>query len=177
MPSVRKKELLADLSGILKEKNNFILTRYSGLDVEQITGLRRVIRNNDGKMKVIKNNIFRLALKEAGDYEDVLPELDKIMEGPLAAVFSNGNFPALSKELVKSAKDLEPVEILAGCMDGKFLSKGQVMEIATLPSHEELLAIIGRGLKAPATKIAMGMNQIIASLARGINEVAKKSGG
>ena len=50
------------------------------------------------------------------------------------------------------------------------------MAIASLPSKDELLGIIGRGLNAPAQKIATGMNEIIASLARGIKAIGEKNG-
>ena len=61
-------------------------------------------------------------------------------------------------------------------MDGEFLEKKDVEAAANLPSREELLASIGRGLNTPATKIATGMNQIISSLARGIKAVGEKNG-
>ena len=48
-------------------------------------------------------------------------------------------------------------------------------QIANLPTKEELLTIIGRGLNTPAQKIATGINEIMASLARGINAVAEKN--
>lgn len=61
-------------------------------------------------------------------------------------------------------------------MDGEFLDKKGVEAIAGLPGREELLTIIGRGLNTPATKIATGINQIMAGLARGIKAVAEKNG-
>jgi large subunit ribosomal protein L10 len=61
-------------------------------------------------------------------------------------------------------------------MDGQYLKASEVKAIETLPSREELLTVIGRGLNTPATKIAVGMKEVIASLARGIKAVGEKNG-
>lgn len=176
MPSVKNQETLTELKSILAEKKNFVVTTYSGLTVEQITDLRGQVREQAGKFKVIKNNLFRIALKETGEHDGVLEKLEAELKGPLAVAFIEENMPGLSKALVKYAKDSEPVEIKAGCMDGGYLSGAEVKQIATLPSREEMLGIIGRGLNTPATKIATGINQIMGSLARGIKAVAEKNG-
>ena len=176
MPSVKNQERLGELKTILAEKKNFVVTTYSGLTVEEITALRGQIREQGSKLKVIKNNLFRIALKESGEHDGVLEKLDGQLKGPVAVAFTEENMPALSKLLVKYAKDSEPVDIKAGCMDGDFLSDADVKAIATLPSREELLAVIGRGINTPTTKIATGINQIMSSLARGIKAVGEKNG-
>ncbi len=177
MPSVRKVEKLKEIQDILKEKTNFVVTTYSGLNVEQMSEVRRDIREHQGVMKVVKNNLFRIALKESPEHQAEAEKFDSALEGPTAVTFVNGDFPAVSKLLVKVAKDMAPVEIKAGCMDGKFLETSEVQAIATLPSREEMLGIIGRGLNAPAQKIATGMNEIMASLARGLKALGEKNGG
>ena len=68
MPSVKNQERLSELKTILAEKKNFVVTTYSGLTVEEITALRGQIREQGSKLKVIKNNLFRLALKESGEH-------------------------------------------------------------------------------------------------------------
>lgn len=176
MPAQKNKELVSEFKEILKEKGNFILTTYSGLNVEVMSEIRREIRGSQGRLKVIKNNLFKIALDESDEHKDVANEIEPVLKGPLAVTFSNGNFPALSKLMVRYAKELEQIEVLGGCMDGRYLQKSDVIEIATLPSREELLAIIGRGLNTPATKIATGINQILAGLARGIKAVGEKNG-
>ena len=64
----------------------------------------------------------------------------------------------------------------AGYFSGEVLDAKGVESIAGLPSREELLAIIARGINTPATQIASGINQVMASLARAINAVAEKNG-
>jgi len=70
MPSQKKILLKEEYTQLLEENSDFILTRYSGLNVEKISDLRRQILAKGAKYKVIKNNIFKLALKGRDDITD-----------------------------------------------------------------------------------------------------------
>lgn len=177
MPSAVKYEKLDELKQILSERSNFVLTTYSGLKVEELSDLRAAIREKDSRLKVVKNRLFHLALKESEVHSSVADEIRDDLRGPVAVTFVGEQFPEVAKMLVEYAKKNEKVKIKAGVMDGGFLNEADVKAIATLPSKEELLAIIARGLNAPATKIAIGMKEVIASLARGIKAVGEKNGG
>jgi large subunit ribosomal protein L10 len=121
--------------------------------------------------------LFHLALKESGEHSAIADEIRDDLRGPIAVTFTGEQFPEVAKALVAFAKKNDKVKIKAGVMDGEFLKDSDVAAIATLPSREDLLAIIGRGLNTPATKIATGINEIMASLARGIKAVGEKNGG
>lgn len=177
MPSALKHEKLEELKGLLSERGNFVLTTFTGLDVETMTDLRAQIREKDSKVKVIKNNLFKIALKESEVHSEVAESFVPELKGPVAVTFVGGEFPTVAKTLVEYAKKNDKVVIKSGFMDGQFLDSAEVKTIATLPSREELLAVIGRGLNTPATKIATGMNEIIAKLARAIKAVGEKNGG
>ena len=177
MPSVLKKEKLEEIKELLSQRGNFVLTTFSGLDVEQMTGLRSEIREKDSRLKVVKNHLFKLALKESPDHSAVLESFETELKGPVAVTFVGEEFPSVAKTLVEFSKKNDKVVIKSGYMDGQFLGANEVKAIATLPSREELLAVIGRGLNTPATKIAMGMNEVIAKLARAIKAVGEKNGG
>lgn len=176
MPSAENKESLTAVKNLLSKRSDFIITTYSGLNVEKMTDLRAKIRGKRAQLKVIKNNLFRIALQESGvhqkDAEKIVPQL----KGPVAVTFIEADFPVVSKLLVDYAKENKVVEIKSGFTEGRFLSKGEVTDMAGLPSKEELLAIIGRGLNTPAQKIATGMNEIISKLARAIKAVGEKNG-
>jgi len=82
--------------------------------------------------------------------------------------------PAIAKIIVEESKKEEKIQLKGGYFEGKFLDQVEVKNIAGLPTKEELLAIIARGLNTPAQKIAIGINEVIAKLARGIKAVAEK---
>ena len=176
MPAEIKTKLLDELKALLAERENFVLTTYSGLSVVEIGELRAELRAKDGRMKVVKNNLFRLALQQSEHHKGAADSIAADLTGPIAVTFTGGDLPAATKVLVDYAKKTGKIELKSGSLDGQYLDPAGVQQIANLPSREELLSIIGRGLNTPAQKIATGMNQIIAGLARGIKAVGEKNG-
>ena len=176
MPAAKKLEAVSELNALLSEGGNFVITTYSGLNVEQFMDLRRKAREKDSRVKVVKNNLFRLALKSSPVHEAIAGEFDGDLKGPVAVTFSGEDFSAASKVLLDYGKEIDRVKIKSGCMDGQYLREEDVKQIANLPSREELLGVVARGLNAPATKIASGMNEIISKLARAVKAVGEKNG-
>lgn len=175
MPSVENEQKLETIKELLKEKPNFVVTTYSGMDVEKIMKLRGQIRNVNGTMKVLKNTLFHLALTQSEPHKGAAEGLKGVLKGPCAIVFVEEDIPSVAKVIVTEGKTEEKLSLRGGYFEGRFIPKNEMQQIADLPSKDELLAIIGRGLNTPATKIATGINQIIASLARGIKAVAEKN--
>ncbi|EPG64465.1 50S ribosomal protein L10 [Leptospira wolffii] len=175
MPSQEKFEAVALLKGKLEKRSDFILASYSGLTVEEITGLRAKLRKEGSEMKVIKNNLFLLALKESEKHKDKNIAFGPEYQGPLAAIFSEDNLPTVAKVLKEFAKTNKNLILKAGYLDGSILDAEGVDAIAGLPSREQLLAQIAGGINGPARSIASGLNQIIAGLARAIQAVAEKN--
>lgn len=176
MPSLANQEKLSELKATLSQSENFVVTTYTGMTVEGITNLRGKIREKESRMKIVKNRLFKIALKESSAHGEIAANMDGDLKGPVAVTFAGKDFPGVAKLLVEFSKTNDKVQIKSGIMDGQYLSKEEVIAIATLPSRDELLSIIARGLNTPATQIASGINQIIASLARGIKAVGEKNG-
>jgi large subunit ribosomal protein L10 len=158
------------LSERLKEKGNIILTNYSGIKVRELGELRRKLRARGCDYKVVKNNLFKRALKETG-----FSVIDEHLKGPIAVVFSGGDLSEAAKVLKDFNKEQEKFSFSVGVMDKVVYTREQVAKIADLPSKEVLLSQTMSLINGPAGKIAIGLNQIMASLARGINAVAEKN--
>lgn len=176
MPAPIKVEKLNELKQVLEENENFIVSTYSGLNVVKMTELRRIVRDNGSRMKVVKNTLFKQALRESDKHSIVAEKMAEQLKGPVAVTFAGDDFPAVTKAVLEFAKGGEAVKIKSGFFDGQFLPAQEVIQIATLPSREELLGVIGRGLNSPATKVATGVNEVIAKLARAIKAVGEKNG-
>jgi large subunit ribosomal protein L10 len=153
-----------------------VVATYSGLSVAELSNLRKEMREKKSKMKIVKNNIFKIALKESARHSGVAAQMDSVLKGPVAVVFTDTNLPSVSKTLVEYSKKSDKVQIRGGYMDGRFLNSKEVIQIAELPSREELLSIIARGINTPAQKIAYGINEVMSSLARAIKAVGEKNG-
>ena len=148
----------------LGQRGNFIVTNYSGVKVNDLAVLRRQL----AQYKVVKNNLFKRALEQSG-YENI----DEFLKGPVAIAFAGEEAGDVAKTLKEFAKTNDKFSFTAGVIDKVVYDESQIKRIADLPSKEVLLSQTMSLINGPATGIAVGMNQIMASLARGINAVAE----
>jgi large subunit ribosomal protein L10 len=170
-----KIDAVLELKTKLEKRSNFILASYSGLTVEDMSNLRAKLRAENSEMKVVKNNLFLRALKESDRHKGKSIEFGDAYKGPIAAIFSEESLPNIAKICKDFSKDKPMLEVKLGYLDGQVLDKKNVEAIAGLPSKTELLSQVMAGLNAPATSIASGVNQIMASLARAIQKVGEKN--
>ncbi len=165
-----KVDEVASLVKKLQDKGNIILTNYSGIKVKSLAELRRKIRDKGGEYKVVKNNLFKRAISEVGAVA-----IDEHLKGPIGVVFMKDEVGDIAKVLRDFAKEQDKFAFSLGLLDNVVYSAEQVKRIADLPSREVLLSQVLSLVNGPGTKIAIGINQIMASLARGINAVAEKN--
>lgn len=177
MPSIENQEKLVEIKKILSTNKNFVIGTYAGLNVEQLLQLRAAVREKNSRLKVVKNTLFKIALKESPEHSALVDSLAPQLKGPVVVAFVDDDLPSVAKLIKDFSEKNDKVQIKSGVMDGQYLSAAEVKDIAGLPTKEELLSIIARGLNTPAQKIAIGINEIISSLARGIKAVGEKNGG
>ncbi len=163
-----KVDEVKDLAEKLEKRGNFIITNYSGVKVNDLAVLRRQLTEKNAQYKVVKNNLFKRALEQSG-YENI----DEFLKGPVAIAFAGEEAGDVAKTLKEFAKTNDKFSFTAGVIDKVVYDESQIKRIADLPSKEVLLSQTMSLINGPATGIAVGMNQIMASLARGINAVAE----
>ncbi len=162
MPSEKalnqKKQEVQELVAKLKDAKSVVLVDYKGLNVENDSKLRAEMRKENIDYSVIKNTMLRFAFNETG-YEAFVPYL----EGSTAVAISQDEI-APAKILQKYVSKSKTIfNFKAGMINGTLMNPDQLKDIASLPPREGLIA-----------QVAGSMNAIIASLARGISEVAKQ---
>ena len=151
----QKKEEVAKLAEEMKEAKLILLTDYRGINVADDTTLRKDLRNVNAKCTIIKNNITRRALKEAG-----LEGLDEILVGPTAVIMSNEDYLEASKIIYKFSKDNEYYKIKGGVIDGKVMTAEEIITLAKLPLREDLLSMLAGALLANISKVAVALNEV-----------------
>lgn len=129
-----------------------ILTDYRGLNVTDITELRRKLQEEDVEYKVVKNTLTRIALEDT-DYD-----LDEYLKGPTAIAFSDEDPVAPAKIISDFAKTHKELEIKGGIVEGKVVSQEVIDKLAKLPTREELLAKVVGSVQAPLQKIVGVLN-------------------
>ena len=166
-----KIDAVNELVSKLQEKSNIILTNFSGTKVKDLGDLRAQLRDKNAEYKVVKNNLFKRALADAG-----YSEMDEYLKGPIGVAFVNDEVGEVAKVLKDFEKQAESFSFSAAVLESVIYDKGQVEKIADLPSKDALIGQTMSLINGPASGIAMGMNQIMSSLARGIKAVAEQNG-
>ena len=151
----QKKEEVTNLAEKIKNAKFVLLADYRGITVADVTELRADLRKSETEYSVIKNNIIKRALAEAK-----IEGLDDVLVGPTAIVIDNNDYSAPAKVIYKYAKDSETYKIKGGILEGKVISAEEIIELAKLPSKEELLSKLAGGLLGTISKLAVGLEQV-----------------
>ena len=168
----QKKAQVAELVTKLQKAESVMFSHYIGLTVSDVQDLRRKLREQDAEMKVAKKTLMKLAFKEAG-MPDVEPH---DLDGAVACIFSFGDPLTGAQVAFKFGKDHDHVELVGGLFDGKLLSKEEALELAKMPSRNQLLATFASMLQSPTTTFAGLCNGPLSGFARAMSALADKGG-
>lgn len=150
MNKTDKAAAVADLKDSFSKAKAAFFADYKGLTVEQVNDLRKKLRAHNVQVKVIKNNLARLAVREAklGSESEAL--IDTVV-GPTMVAFAYGDPAAAAKVFNKFAQDNEVFGMKDSLLGVQRLSTKQVEELSQLPGREVLLAKLLGQLNAPIT--------------------------
>lgn len=144
-----KKVVVEEIAQQLKNAQSTLVVEYRGLTVAEIIELRRILRAENVGFKVYKNTLVRRAVDQEG-----MNELDQYLEGPNAIAFGHEDAVAPARIIAKFAKDHENLVIKAGYVEGKFLPKEEIEEVAKLPNREGMYSMLLAMMKEPVAKVA-----------------------
>ena len=154
--AIAKKQELVDLATTkFKDAAAVVVVDYRGLTVEEVTDLRKQLRDSGIEMRVIKNSILSRAANAAG-----LEGMDDVFKGPTAIAFSNEDVVAPAKIIANFAKEAEALEIKGGVISGKVSSVEEINTLATLPDHNGLLSMLLSVLQAPIRNTALAVKAV-----------------
>jgi large subunit ribosomal protein L10 len=156
--AVTRADKLAELEQIekaFKGSDTAILVDYKGMNVPQVTELRRQLRTAKAGYKVVKNTIARRAVK--GTSFEVL---EKHFEGTTAVAYTATDPVALAKTLTTFAKTAPTLKIKAAVVQGRAIKPAEVTELAALPGKPELYAKLLFVLQAPMVQIVSVLSAV-----------------
>jgi len=161
------KKILEQKQGVVKEiteklenAKTFLLLNYQGLTVSEFAELRRSLRQVNSDVKIYKNTLMNLALKDKNI------ELSDYMEGPNAYLFADSIIEPI-KVVSKFAKDHPALEVRVGYIDNEVADKKVISEYATIPSMEGLLTMFAGGLIEHVRNLSIGLNLYAEKLEKG----------
>lgn len=140
-----KAQIVAELTEKLKNSRAAIFVDYRGMNVAEATELRRSFREAGAEVKVVKNTLTRIAAERAG--LDGL--LDGFLTGPTMIAFGFQDPVVPAKLLLDFSKNKRALEIKGGLVEGRVVSVSEVKALADLPSRDELISQVLRGLQSP----------------------------
>lgn len=151
----QKAQQVTEVAEKFRESTCAVVTDYRGLNVAQVTQLRKTLRESGVEFHVIKNSLLRRATAQAE-----LSELDEHFAGPIAIAFSKGDVIAPAKILTDFAKKNEKLVVKAGVVEGKVVGFEQIKELSELPSRDGLLSMLLSVLQAPVRNFALAVKAV-----------------
>ncbi|QIZ72285.1 50S ribosomal protein L10 [Oxynema aestuarii] len=165
-----KKEIVSNLKEALDESQMTVVIDYKGVSVAEITDLRNRLRQSGASCVVTKNTFMRRAIAE---YEQWQP-MEEFLKDSSAFLLLKDDLSSGIKAYRDFQKATKKTVLRGGVLEGKVLNEEEVKAIGDLPSKEELIAQIAGAINSLATKVAVGVKEVPASIARGIQAYADK---
>lgn len=163
-----KSALVEELRERLTGAQNIFLTDFTGINVKDISELRRSFRESSVEYLVAKNTLIKRAVADTP-----LDQLEPYLVGPTALVLTDGDGVNAIRIITKFAEEHETFSVKAGVMSEKFIDPGQVKSIARLPTREVMLSRLLGSLNSPITGLVYVLNDTIVRAVRLLSRVAE----
>jgi large subunit ribosomal protein L10 len=155
-----KKAVVEEIAAQVALAKGIVLAEYRGLEVGNMTELRRKARGSGVYLRVLKNTLARRAVKDTP-----FAKLADQMVGPLVYGISSDPV-ATAKVMNEFAKGNDKFVIKAGAMPNAVISAKEVAALASLPSREELLAKLLGTMQAPIAQFVRTLNEVPSKFVR-----------
>ncbi len=147
-----KNMMISAISDRLGENRDMLVVDCSRLDAITANVWRLALQEKNITALTVRNTLARKALHSAG-----VTSLDPILEGPSTLIWGSEDVVALSKEITRWAKELEPLEIKGGTVEGTTLNAAEVNQLSKSPSREELIGQIVGQILSPGANLAAAL--------------------
>jgi large subunit ribosomal protein L10 len=149
-----KKAVVAEVSAQVAGAQTIAVAEYRGIEVGDLTVLRKKARESGVYLRVLKNTLVRRAVADtqfAGLADQLVgPLIYSISADPVAA----------AKVLNDFAKTNDKLVLKAGSYAGKVLDKAGVQALASVPSREELLSKLLYVMQAPVAGFVRALDAL-----------------
>lgn len=163
-----KRAMVAEIKETLSEAQLAMVIDYQGLSVSEIMDLRRRLRPSGTVCKVSKNKLMGIAIEGDSNWQP----MSEFLKGSSAFLLVKDDLSGAIKAYQDFQKATKKTELRGGVMEGRALSQADIKALGDLPSKEQLMAQIAGAINGLATKIAVAINEVPASLARGLQAVS-----
>lgn len=173
MPNKQNIQAVAELVAKLDKVSAVFIAEYAGLKVSEQVELRDQVRAAGGTMTVAKNSLLKIALKDQG-YD--LSAIQKELTGPNLTLLTEGDVVAPLKAMVEFSKTQENnlPKVKVGVLGKNILSMEKIMQLASLPSKDELIAKLLGTLSNPAANLVSVLSAPMRNFVYALSAITKK---
>ena len=172
MPTDGKVSAVEELTRLMSRSQGFYLADFTGLDVPDVTRLRKLLRDEDIIYRVVKNRLALIAVRNAG-----IQGLDEVLQGPTGLASSETDPVAAVRLLHEFASETNGLpRVKGGFADGRVFREDQLESLAQLPPREVLLGQLVASVQSPLTGLVLCLGGLLQSLVLVLNEIAGKKG-
>lgn len=160
-----KAVMIEEVAAQVAASKAIVVAEYRGLEVGDITRLRKQARQTGVYLRVLKNSLARRAVANTP-----FEVLSAKMVGPL--IYGMSDDPvAVAKVLSNFAKDNDKLVVKGGALPNSGLDASGVKALAALPSREVLLARLLGTMQAPIAQFVRTLNEVPTKFVRGLAAV------
>lgn len=162
----RKKEIISDLEEKIKNHKVILFVNFKGLKMPDFIDLRDNLKNNDSKLMVAKKTLMGIAFKNN--------QIDIDLEGlkdEVAITFGFSDQISPAKTVYDFSQKNPDLKIIGGYLDGEIKTGEEIVQLAKLPSREQLIAQVVGTIKAPISGAVNVMQGNIINLIQVIKQV------
>lgn len=161
-----KKQIVAEVNETASNALSLVIADARGVNVTDMTGLRKLARENNVEIRVVRNTLAKRAFGET-EFDCV----NEALVGPSIFGFSMEDPGAAARLFKDFAKANENFEIKALSIGGKLLDAGQIDALAKLPTRDQALSMLANVMIAPVTKLVRTFNEVPTKVTRAVAAV------
>lgn len=169
MPTAKKVDTVEEITNNINAAKSVFLTDFIGLNVAEISELRRSFRAQEVKYQVVKNTLARLSVKSAG-YDQILD----CLEGPTAFAYGTVDPAAPARVIKEFTKKIDKLKIKGCIFEGVLIDVNRANELANLPTQQVLLAQIMGALKSPISNLVYSLGGMLSKLVYALDSLKKQ---
>jgi len=161
-----KKLIVSEVNKAASSALSAVLADYRGVDVADMTALRKNARENKVYLRVVRNTLLKRAIAETE-----LECIQEVLSGPTILALSNEDPGAPARVMKDFAEENDEFEIKALSVGGKLLEASQIDVLAKLPTLDQARSVLMSVMLAPVTKLALLMNEVPSKVTRAVAAV------
>lgn len=147
----QKALVVNEITDKVKNAATFVVFNNNGLNVAELTELRRKLKESGSEVKIYKNTLVKRALKPLNI------ELEDEFNGPKAIAFGTDALAPI-KVVNEFAKEHPALEIKVGYTDGEIIDTKKIAALASVPGRQELLTMLAGALMGQVRNLSIALN-------------------